>query len=173
MLPKSTSRRSALCLILALAAVSTGCEQGRSAIAAVISPDSTPNTLKNVRQKIADGRFKAARDEGEAFLARQIEETGMLAWELAKACVQLGDNERAIRYVEQAIGARVVSGIDLLSEPMLEPLRNDPRLATLAMGTRPTHAARRAVASAPAAPNGTGAAGARVRRAGVATKLPN
>jgi hypothetical protein len=137
MLPKSKLRRPALCLMLALAALSTGCEQARREIAAAISPDSTPNILKKVRQKIADGHFKAARDEGEAFLDRQIEDTGVLAWELSKACVQLGDNEQALRFVEQAIRARVVSGIDLLSEPMLEPLRNDPRLAALAAGLAP------------------------------------
>lgn len=137
MLSKSNFRRSAFCLLLASAALLTGCEQVRREIAAAFSPHSTPNTLKNVRQKIANGQFKAAREEGEAFLARQVEDTGVLAWELSKACVQLGDNEQAIRFVEQAIRARVVSGIDLLSEPMLEPLRNDPRLAALAAGLAP------------------------------------
>lgn len=134
MLPKSKLSPFALCLVLAMAALATGCDQARREIAAVISPDSAADTLKNVRQKIADGHFKAARDLGEAYLAQRKEETGMLAWELSKACVQLGDNEQALRFVEQAVRARVVSGIDLLSEPMLEPLRNDPRLAALAAG---------------------------------------
>lgn len=134
MLPKSKLSRSALCLMLAMAALATGCEQARREVAAAISPDSAPDTLKNVRQKIADGHFKAARELGEAYLTRQIGETGMLAWELSKTCVQLGDNDQALRFVEQAVRARVVSGLDLLSEPMLEPLRNDPRLAALAAG---------------------------------------
>jgi hypothetical protein len=134
MLPESKFPRSALCLVLALAALSAGCEQSRQAIATAISTDHASNTLRNVRQKIADGQYKAARDEGEAFLEGHAEATKMLTWELAKACVQLGDNERAIYLVEQAIRARVVSGVDLLSEPMLEPLRNDPRLAVLAAG---------------------------------------
>ncbi|HEX9171462.1 MAG TPA: hypothetical protein VF861_02260 [Telluria sp.] len=136
MLPKSNFRRSALCLMLALAALSAGCGQARQAIATAIGADNAPDTLRNVRQKIADGQYKAARDEGEAFLEGHTETTKMLAWELAKASVQLGDNERAIYLVEQAIRARVVTGVDLLSEPMLEPLRNDPRLALLAGGMR-------------------------------------
>jgi hypothetical protein len=134
MLSNSKLRLSALCLTLALAALSTGCEQARQGIAAVINPNTAADTLKNVRQKIADGHFKAARDQGEAFLASHGDDTGVLAWELSKACVQLGDNEQAIRFVQQAIRARAISGIDLLSEPMLEPLRNDPHLAALAAG---------------------------------------
>jgi hypothetical protein len=137
MLSKSNLRLSAFCLTLALCALSTGCEQARREIAAVISPETARDTLKNVRQKIADGNFRAARHLGEAFLASQSDDTGVIAWELSKACVQLGDNEQGIRFVEQAIRARVVSGIDLLSEPMLEPVRSDPRLMALAAGLAP------------------------------------
>jgi hypothetical protein len=146
----NTLRVSVVFLTLVLGALSAGCEQARRDIAAVISPATAQDVLKNVRQKIADGNFKAARDEGEGFLGANSDATGLLAWELSKACVQLGDNEQGIRFVEQAIRARAVSGIDLMSEPMLEPVRSDPRLLALGAGLAPTPGAAR-VDSAPRA----------------------
>ena len=138
MLSKSnTLRLTAVLLTLALAALSAGCGQARREIAAAIRPASAQDVLKTVRQKIADGNFKGAREAGEAFLGGNSDGTGLLAWELSKACVQLGDNEQGIRFVEQAIRARAVSGIDLMSEPMLEPVRSDPRLVGLAAGLAP------------------------------------
>jgi hypothetical protein len=135
MLSKSNPLRlSVMFFTLVLAALSVGCEQARREIVAAISPPAAQDVLKNVRQKIADGNFRAAREEGETFLGAHSDNTGLLAWELSKACVQLGDNEQGTRFVEQAIRARAVSGIDLMSEPMLEPVRSDPRLVGLAAG---------------------------------------
>jgi hypothetical protein len=142
MLSKSNTLRLAVVFVtLVLAALSSGCEQARRDIAAALSPATAQDVLKNVRQKIADGNFKAAREEGEAFLEASSDDTGLLAWELSKACAQLGDNDRAIHFVEKAIRAHAVSGIDLMSEPMLEPLRTDPRLVALAAGLAPASAA--------------------------------
>jgi hypothetical protein len=138
MLPKSnTLRLFVVFLTLTLAALSAGCEQARRDIAAVVSPASAQDVLKIVRQKIADGNFKGARETGEGFLNANSDDTGLLAWELSKACVQLGDNEQGIRFVELALRARAVTGNDLMSEPMLEPVRSDPRLVAFAAGLAP------------------------------------
>jgi hypothetical protein len=153
MLSKSnTLRLSVMFFTLVLAALSAGCEQARRDIAAALSPPTVQDVVKNVRQKIADGNFRAAREHGEAFLGEHGDATGLLAWELSKACVQLGDNEQGIRFVEQAIRARAVSGIDLMSEPMLEPVRSDQRLLAFAAGMAPVPGAAGggAAASSPA-----------------------
>ena len=98
------------------------------------------HTLLDVRSsvaaKIGNGKFMEAREEGEAFLNGGADKSGRLAWALAKACAQLGDHDRALGYVVQAVNAGAVSNIQVMDEPLLGPLHSDLRLASIAASVK-------------------------------------
>jgi hypothetical protein len=138
--------------LLSLFGLTAGCEKQREALASAIQPRNVQQVTATANQKLAEGKFKEARTESESFLSSNQDLTGQLAWVLAKACAQLGDADSAINYARQAVAAHAVSGVDVMVEPMLEPIRTDIRLVALAAGT--TESAATTSRQPPATPPG-------------------
>lgn len=112
----------------------SACEGARDLFA---SPANAAEVTAEVSRLTAAGKPQQAIEEGEDFLANQDDTSGKLAWELAKASAQASDVERVIRYADAALKAGAVSSVDLMSEPLLEPVRTQPRLVALAAGLAP------------------------------------
>jgi hypothetical protein len=164
--------------LLALVGLTAGCDKQRESLASAIAPRTAQQVTAAVNQQLADGKFKEARTDGESFLAGSQDPTGQLAWALAKASAQLGDADATIKYASQAVAARAVSNVDLMAEPMLEPVRTDLRLVSLAAGTTAgvsnQPAAPRPVEPAPATASATiGANGIEAKAGSVSVKLPD
>jgi tetratricopeptide (TPR) repeat protein len=167
--------------LLVVGGLTAGCDKQRETLAAAIQPRTVQQVTATANQKLAEGKFQDARTEGERFLANKPDPTGQLAWVLAKACAQLGEHASAIKYASQALAAHAVSGIDVMAEPMLEPVRTDLRLVALAAGT--SESAARAFEHAPAIPPGEqaaprasaaiGANGIEAKAGSVSVKLPD
>lgn len=124
--------------LLSLFGLAAGCDKQRETLASAIQPRNAQQVAASANQKLTEGKFKEARTEGESFLAGGPDATGQLAWALAKACAQLGDHDAAIQYATQAVASHAVSSVDVMVEPMLEPVRTDVRLVALAAGTADT-----------------------------------
>lgn len=126
-----------------------GCEGARQSVAEAIRPASAAEVAGALREQIAKGEFVHASNEGAAWLADQTDTSGAVAWETAKASAQAGKVDEAIRFAAMAIEGGAVESVRLMSEPLLEPVRHDLRLVSLASGMAP--AAEPVVAAAPAA----------------------
>lgn len=182
MTPRSNFARTILMAsLLPLFGLTAGCDKQRETLASAIQPRNAQQVTATVNQKLAEGKFKEARSEGQSFLAGGQDPSGQLAWALAKACAQLGDQDAAIKYAGQAVGAHAVATVDLMVEPMLEPVRTDIRLVALAAGTTETASgpSPQASASKPAEPSPPGASatiganGIEARAGSVSVKLPD
>jgi hypothetical protein len=165
--------------MLSLLGLAAGCDKQRETLASAIQPRNAQQVSASANQKLADGKFKDARTEAESFLAGSQDPTGQLAWTLAKACAQLGDHDAAINYAGQAVASHAVASVDLMAEPMLEPVRTDIRLVALAAGTAGTanNASQQAPATGqqPAASTSAtiGANGVEAKAGSVSVKLPD
>lgn len=178
---KSNFARAMLVASLApLFGLTGGCDKQRETLASAIQPRSAQQVTATVNQKLAEGKFKEARSEGESFLAGSQDASGQLAWALAKACAQLADQDAAIKYASQAVAAHAVSTVDLMVEPMLEPVRTDIRLVALAAGTeaanappQQTSASKPREAATPDTGATIGANGVEAKAGSVSVKLPD
>ena len=121
----------ALCAAMPLLA---GCEDARESLASAIKPAGAAEIATSMRQKIVQGKFSEASLEGASFLKDKQDVAGVVAWETAKASAQAGKSDDAIRYAELALKGGTVAGVDLMSEPLLEPVRTDIRFVALAAG---------------------------------------
>ena len=166
----------ALAAIVGLSALQTGCGRDVGAkIAAAILPADAPAVTASVNQKLAARQFREALDEGASFLKSNQDPSGQLAWALAKASAQLGHHDLAVSYASAAVKADAVSGVTLMAEPLMEPVRTDFRYTSLAAGLESaTHA--------PAAKRGTNeaatgdvsvTAGVEASAGDVSVKLPD
>jgi hypothetical protein len=171
MIPVSrVSRVLAVVVVLAWSALASGCQQ-----------KTAQDVIASVNQNLSHGKFKEAQAQGEDFLAGKEDSGGQLAWALAKACAQLGKHDLAVNYASQAIRANAVSGVELMAEPLLDPIRTDIRLVALAAGmsaTAPTQAtqpaqATRPVQAAPHASASVNAHGVEATAGDVSVKLPD
>lgn len=166
--------------LLHLVGLTTGCDKQRAFLAAAIQPRTAQQVTATVSQQLAEGKFKEARADAENFLSSNQDTTGQLVWALAKACGQLGDADSAIKYASQAVAAGAVFHVDMMVEPMLEPVRTDPRFVALAAGTtagasNPPQAAHRIPAEPlPAVASATiGANGIEAKAGSVSVRLPD
>lgn len=132
-----------LLLVLLLGAASlaaatlAGCgNEEREQIVAAVGIQPLLDVRASVAAKIDNGKFMEARQEAEAFLNGGVDKSGRLAWALAKACAQLGDHDRALGYVVQAVNAGAVSNLQVMDEPLLGPLHSDMRLVSIAASVR-------------------------------------
>jgi hypothetical protein len=164
---------SALAAMVGLMSLQVGCDKHAGAkISGVFFADAHDVTA-SVNEKISEGKFKEAQDEGIAFLNDHEDKSGQLAWALAKASAKLGNHELAIKYAGEAFKAGAVSNVQLMSEPMLEPVRTDIRFTSLAAGIDAPgpDAAATPAASASDAVNAT--AGVEASAGDVSVKLPD
>lgn len=167
--------------LLSLLGLAAGCDKQRETLASAIQPRNAQQVTASANQKLAEGKFNEARTEAESFLAANQDPTGQLAWTLAKACAQLGDPDAAIKYAGQAVAAHAVSSVDVMAEPMLEPVRTDIRLVALAAGTadtagspsQPPPAGTPAPQQAAATSATIGANGVEAKAGSVSVKLPD
>lgn len=120
----------ALCAVLP---VLSGCDKAGETVAAA-SPASPAEAAEKLRGQIAQGHFAEAGAEGERYLKDKQDQGGAVAWETAKAYAQAGKANEAVRYAELALRGGAVQAVALMSEPLLEPVRTDPRLVALAAG---------------------------------------
>jgi hypothetical protein len=127
------SRGRFLLLALAVAGAASGCGPVREQVASVVRPASAQAVAAQLRLMMSEGKFLEAHKEGTAFLSATTDRSGGVAWELAKASAQLGMSAQAIRYARQALQAQAVAPVDLLTEPLLDPVGTDPRLVELAV----------------------------------------
>lgn len=143
-------RATVLATLLGLASLQAGCSAGAGAeIASMISLTNAHDVMVSVNQKISEGKFRDALEEGASFLKDNEDESGQLAWALARASAQLGNHEQAIHYASLAVKADAVSKVQLMSEPMLEPLRSDVRYTSFVSGGDAARAQAIGAASAP------------------------
>ena len=157
-----------LAVFLLSLSILSGCDDAREKIASAISPATAAEVTANVSRQIGAGQFQQAIEEGESYLASNADASGKLAWELAKASAQAKDADRAVRYASAAIQAGAASSVELMSEPLLEPVRTDLRMVSLAAGMSPR--ADGAAAASPAQaqqPVATGDAQATIGEQGV------
>lgn len=112
----------------------TGCDRARHSVAEAIRPASAAEVAGTLREQIAKGDFSRASADGAAWLEKQADPSGGVAWETAKASAQAGHANAAIRYAGMALQGGAVDGVRLMTEPMLEPVRLDDRLVALAAG---------------------------------------
>lgn len=133
---KKSNSRYFLTLMLAsiVLVLATGCDQAREKIAALIKPQTVEDVTAAVNEKIEKRKFKEAQTEGEEFLRGKEDVSGHLAWEIAKACAQIGEYDLAIKYVGQAVKANAVTGPQGMTEPLLEPVRTDIRFVSMLVG---------------------------------------
>lgn len=129
--------RSSVLLYLTLALgvpLLAGCDSARQGMAEAIRPATAAEVAGTLREQIAKGEFAKAAASGAAWLEDKRDPSGAIAWETAKAAAQAGKVDDAIRFAGMAVQGGAVEPVRLMSEPMLEPLRVDPRLAALAAG---------------------------------------
>lgn len=167
-----TSGVLALCAALPLL---SGCDAARNNLAAAIKPASAAEAASALRQQIAEKKFAEASTEGARFLEDKQDTAGVVAWETAKASAQAGKLDDAIRYAGLAVKGGTVSGVDLMSEPLLEPVRADIRFVTLATGDgAPAAAVLPAALPAPAdAAASIGTGGVKASAGDVSVQLPD
>jgi hypothetical protein len=126
---------AALTTILGLMSLQQGCGADVGAhIARAILPADAHDVTASVNQKISEGKFKEAQDEGMEFLESERDESGQLAWALARASAGLGNHRLAVKYAGEAYKAGAVSNVQLMSEPMLAPVRTEIRINILGAG---------------------------------------
>jgi len=142
----------ALCATLPLL---SGCDKLRETVAAA-GPAKPPEAAAALRSQIAQGHFAEAGAEGERYLKDKQDQGGIVAWETAKAFAQAGKANEAVRYAELAVRGGAVQAVSLMSEPLLEPVRTDPRLVALAAGGAPRNPLTDVPATAPGASAGDG-----------------
>lgn len=163
----------ALCAALPLL---SGCEDARESLASAIKPAGAAEVATGLRRQIAQGKFAEASLEGAGFLKDKQDTAGVVAWETAKASAQAGKLDDAIRYAGLAVKGGTVSAIDLMSEPLLEPVRTDIRFVTLATGDGATaQATLPATVPAPAEADAQatiGAGGVKASAGDVSVQLP-
>lgn len=180
-LKSNFARTVVIATLLSLSGLMAGCDKQRATLAAAIQPRDAQQVTATLNQMLAEGKFKEARTEGESFLSGNQDSTGQLAWALAKASAQLGDRDAAIKYASRAVAEHAVSGVDVMVEPMLEPVRTDIRLVALAAGTTgiASSAPRQAPAGTPgdhAAPGASAtidANGIEAKAGSVSVRLPD
>lgn len=174
------ARTIVLASLLPVLGLTAGCDKQRESVAAAIQPRTAQQVTATVNQLLAEGKFKEARADGESFLSGKAP-AGPLAWALAKACAQLGDHDAAIQYASRAVADHAVTGVDVMSEPLLEPVRTDVRLLAFAAGTTDTatstspqpFAGTPAAQPAPQATATINAGGIEARAGSVSVKLPD
>lgn len=115
----------------------TGCDEAREKVAAALKPRTTEDVAASVNEKIGRKDYSQARLEGVEYLNGKDDPTGKLAWALAKACAQTGDRDLAIKYTGQALQSNLITPAEAMSEPLLEPVREDIRFVSLLAGTAP------------------------------------
>lgn len=124
---------SALAAMLGLMSLQAGCSSDVGAhIAMAIRLANAHDVTVSVNQKISEYRFKEAQDEGIAFLKDHEDKSGQLSWALARASAKLGNLDLAVKFAGEAVRAGAVSHVQLMGEPMLEPVRSDIRFISLA-----------------------------------------
>lgn len=174
---------SSLLIISAVLFLATGCDQAREKVAAAIKPTTVEAVTVAVNEKIDQQKFKQAQAEGEKFLDGKADESGYLAWAIAKASAQIGDHDLAITYTEQALRANAVTGPQAMAEPLMEPVHTDIRFVSLLAGigvtqnpvahaknSAPTHEAKQKTPSTAIHMDGQGI---EVKAGDIVIKLPN
>jgi len=166
-----------LLALCAMAPLLSACDGARDKVAAAIRPATAVEEAGALRELIAQGKFKEASARGASFLESKEDQGGVLAWETAKACAQAGRPDDAIRFAGLAVKGGATPGVNLMSEPLLEPLRTDPRLVALAAGGVPIDAPLdlSATVAAPAAAEAVEASvdgGVKARAGDVSVSLP-
>lgn len=176
MLKRSMLLKSGLLALCVAMPMLSGCEDVRESLASAIKPAGAAEIATGLRQQLAQGKFAEASARGADFLKDKQDTAGVVAWETAKASAQAGKPDDAIRYAGLAIQGGTVSGIDLMSEPLLEPVRTDIRFVTLAAGDGAPAAAAGPASVPPAAPLDTnaaiGAGGVKASAGDVSVQLP-
>ncbi|SFB90080.1 hypothetical protein [Massilia yuzhufengensis] len=163
-----------LLLLAAAMPLLAACDAARENLAQAIRPASANEVAGGLRAQIAQGKFAEASAEGARFLKDQQDTSGVVAWETAKASAQAGKLDDAVRFAGLAVKGGTVAGVDLMGEPMLEPVRTDPRFVHLAATGGDTAEARvfdPVPAAAPAAAS-IGASGVTASAGDVAVELP-
>lgn len=168
-------RATALAALVGLASLQAGCDKGAAGqIASALRPANAQDTSASVNQKLDAAKFKEAQEEGVAFLKDHADKSGQVALATAKASAMLGNADLAIQYASAAIKAGAVSGVQLMSEPLFEPVRTDIRFTSLAAGIdAPGAAAAPQTAAVPAAADASVTAGIEASAGDVSVKLPD
>lgn len=130
---------AALFAMVGLMSLQAGCgtEVGAQ-IASAILPTDAHDVTASVNQKISEGKYKEAQDEGMDFLKDHEDNSGQLAWALARASARLSNHNLAVKYAGKAYKAGAVSSVQLMSEPMLAPVRTELRITLLRPGADAT-----------------------------------
>lgn len=126
---------AALSAMVGLMSLQAGCGMEVGAqIASAILPADAHDVTASVNQKISEGKYKEAQDEGMDFLKDHEDKSGQLAWALARASAGLSNHNLAVKYAGKAYEAGAVSTVQLMSEPMLAPVRTEIRITLLRPG---------------------------------------
>ncbi len=176
----------------------SACDQVRSRLGELISPEPPAQALQAVDRLIDEGKFQEAKDKAASRTQKaDAPLRGQFAMAAARASAFKGDTEDALRYLALAFDSMPLNTVEVMSEPAFRSLQTNIRfLQLITQASAPaqspaapqaaTAPAAQATAPAPApAPSpvlevGAGSAqirqdskGTEVRAGDVVVRLPN
>ena len=193
MISKSNVKRSLLLSVFtACLFMLSGCDQVRTRLGELISPEPPAQTLQAIDRLIDEGKFQEAKDKA-APRTQQADAPlrGQFAMAAARASALKGDTEDALRYLALAFDSMPLNTDEVMSEPAFRALQTNIRFLQLITQApvAPQAAAAPQAAKAPAAQApapapvlevGAGSApirqdskGTEVRAGDVVVRLPN
>ncbi|MCG3769830.1 MAG: hypothetical protein JW384_00961 [Nitrosomonadaceae bacterium] len=117
----------------------SGCDQAHEKLAAILKK-SPEESLASVSAKLAQGKFKAAAEEGEPMALQEGPLQGKFSFAVAQAYAQLGSVDETVRFVKIAID-RLDKNLDraifvnaLFVDPSFENVRTDIRFLSIVQG---------------------------------------
>jgi hypothetical protein len=115
-------------MLVVLAVSMSGCDQLRSKVADLISPQSPQEALNAVNRLVDEGKYQDARDKAVSRVDKpDAPKRGEFALAAARAYAYLGDVEGAIRYLGIAVSSLDLSPDEPMSDPAFQELRTNVR----------------------------------------------
>lgn len=108
-----------------------GCDQLRSTVANVISPEKPEDALKAAGAHLAEGRYKEAREKAQPHADKEGPLQPQFSLLVARASAQSGDNEAALRYLGKAIIPLKLTTDVLMADSAFASLHTDIRFLQL------------------------------------------
>ncbi len=133
MISKSNLKRSLLlsaftaCLFML-----SGCDQVRTRLGELISPEPPAQALQSVDRLIDEGKFQEAKDKAASRTQKaDAPLRGQFAMSAARASAFKGDTEDALRYLALAFDSMPLNTDEVMSEPAFRSLQTNVRFLQL------------------------------------------
>jgi hypothetical protein len=170
-----------LATLIASSVFLSGCDQIRSRVAELISPETPAQALEAAEKLIEAGKYQEARNKAQPAADKpESPMRGDFAFTTARASAFTGDTEAALRYLALALQSKSFNSDEVMSEPAFEPLQTNIQFLRIITQSVVDPRSRETTATAPALEVGTGntlirqdSKGTEVRAGDVVIKLPN